>query len=453
MDRSTEALATYASELRLQDIPKDVLHAAKCKLIDTLGCAMGGYDTDLGRTTRAMAAFTTGRPPARVLGSQAETTPQMAAFANGTMVHALDFNDVYLSQSTCHPSDALSGILAVADAERADGASVLLASILSYEVSCNFADVLPREQGIDNTFYCLVGSAVASARLMALPFPQLLHAISLAVVGNVSLEQTRTGALSMWKNAAGANAARNAVFAAEAARAGITGPDAPIEGKWGLWNILGQPFEWAPFGGTGSPFRIAATNLKRFPAVAHAQSPITAALQLREQIRIDDIESIAIDSYWVARRFEDPASALWKPSTHEVAGNSIPWLVAVALIDGDITQESFGPTRLCDARVRGLIAKTTIREVAEFNALYPREWPCRIELTLRSGQKTVAETRFFKGHASSPLSDAEVEAKFRQLAAPVLPEVNIRNILATVWDLEALDDVRVLLQLFAAGRQ
>jgi 2-methylcitrate dehydratase len=452
MDKSTQALATYASNLTFEDIPQDVLHSAKCALIDALGCAMGGYKTDLCTISRAMAGTSVGSPAARILGSQILTTPQMAAFANGTMVHALDFNDVYMSKSTCHPSDALSGILATADALGASGKSLLVAAILSYEVSCNFADVIPREQGIDNTFYCLVGSALASAKLMGLSFEQMLNTIALAVVPNVALEQTRTGALSMWKNGAGGNAARNAVFAAEAARAGITGPDQPIEGKWGLWNNLGLRFEWAPFGGSGTAYRMSQTSLKRYPAVAHAQSPITAALELREKLRLEDIESIAIDSYWVAKRFEDPHSPLWNPTTHEAAGSSIPFLVAVAISDGEVTEASFSSERLCDARLKALVRKTTIRENPLFNALYPDEWPCRIEITLKSGKKEVAETRYFKGHFKRPLSDAEVESKFRQLASPVLSESNIQQILCTLWELQTIDDIGTVLQLFATVR-
>jgi 2-methylcitrate dehydratase len=453
MDKSTVVLASYARDLRFEEIPPEVLHNAKAKLIDALGCAMGGYPSRLCTITRAMAGACTGSPAARVLGSQAATTPSMAAFANGTMVHAQDFNDVYMSQSTCHPSDALSGVLATADALGASGKSLLLASILSYEVSCNFADGIPREQGLDNTFYCLVGSALASARLMGLSYEQLQHTLALAIVPNLSLEQTRTGALSMWKNCAGANAARNAVFAAEAARAGVTGPDAPIEGKWGLWNMLGRKFEWAPFGGNSTPYRITQTHLKRYPAVAHAQSPITAALQLREELRAEDIEAIAIESYWVAKRFEDAQSPLWNPVSHETAGNSIPYLVAAALVDGDITEGTFSAERLADPRLKALLKKTIIGENNAFNALYPNEWPCRIEITLKSGDKRVAETRFFKGHISAPLTDAEVEAKFRHLAAPVLAESDIQNILWSLWTLESVEDIRTFLRLFSARRE
>lgn len=450
MDKSTETLAAYAGGLRFADLPPEVLESAKAKLIDTLGCAMGGYNTPLCTITRAMAQSTGGNPPARVLGTQVPTSPGMAAFVNGTMVHALDFNDVYMSQSTCHPSDALSGVLATADALGASGAALLAAAVLSYEVSCNFADALPREQGLDNTFYCLVGSALASACLMGLDHAQLLNTVSLAVIPNLSLEQTRTGALSMWKNCAGANAARNAVFAAEAARAGLTGPDAPIEGKWGLWHMVGCKFEWAPFGGAGVPYRIAQANLKRYPAVAHAQSPITAALMLREEVKVEEIEAIAIESYWVAKRFEDPRSPLWNPASHETAGNSIPYLVAATLIDGDVTEESFAAERLADPRIKALIGKTSIREIEAFNALYPREWPCRIEVTLKSGEKKVAETRYFKGHNQRPLSRADVEAKFRQLSVPVLGEAAAGEILARLWKLEEVGDVREVLRLFAA---
>lgn len=449
MDKSTEALARYASELQYENIPAEILHDAKRKLIDTLGCAMGAYNAELCHATRVLAKGTVGNPPARLLGSQEYTTPQLAAFVNGTMVRALDFNDAYLAKASCHPSDAVSGIVATADAVGATGRGLLTATVLSYEVSCNFADVLLREQGIDNPFYCLVGGALASAKLMNLDFAQIANTVAFAVVPNLTLEETRAGELSMWKGCAGANAARNAVFAAEAARAGITGPDQPIEGKWGLWHMIGVKFQWAPFGGKGGDWRIAQTHLKAYPAVAHAQSPITAALQLYGKVKVEDIVSIAIDSYWVAKRFDDRNSPLWRPTTSETADHSIPYMVAAALIDGDVTAATFSAERLHDPKILALMQTMTVREDPAFTAAYPAEWPCRIEVKTKSGEVKTVETRYFKGHNKSPMSDAEIEAKFRRLTAGLLTDAQITEILERLWKLEAVSDIRDILKLFA----
>ncbi len=166
-------------------------------------------------------------------------------------------------------------------------------------------------------------------------------------------------------------------------------------------------------------------------------------------MRAEEVAAIAIDTYWVAKRFEDPASPLWSPTTHETAGNSIPYLVAAALVDGDVTEQSFDAGRLADPRLKELVKKTSIRESTAFNDLYPREWPCRIEITLKSGAIKMAETRYFKGHNKSPLSDAEAETKFRQLASPVLGKADIEKILASLWKLEEVGDIRTVLRWFA----
>lgn len=452
MDKSVDAVSRYATEMRFEDLPAEVVHGAKRTLIDTLGCAVSGFDGEPSRIARAIARRCVGNPPARILGTQELSTPEHAAFANGTMVRFQDQNNGYLATSSCHPSDTVSAVLAIADATHADGRSVILATAVAYEVCCNFADVLPREQGVDNVYYCLVGSAVASGKILGLTPVQMGHAVALALVPNLTLEQTRAGELSMWKGCAGANAARNGVFAAQLAQQGMTGPEEAIEGKWGLWHAIGRRFAWAPFGGRGGPFRITQVYVKSYPAVGHAQSPITAAFELYGQVDIEAIESLAIDTYWVANRYVDRGSPLWHPATRETADHSIPYMVAAALIDGDFTVASFRQQLIDDPRLHRLMGKMSVRETAEFTAAYPVEMPCRIEITTKAGQRKVAYTRHAKGHRKNPLSDAELEARFRQLAGELLDSRQTAAILAKLWRLDEIGDVGELLQLFAVSR-
>jgi 2-methylcitrate dehydratase len=276
------------------------------------------------------------------------------------------------------------------------------------------------------------------------------NAIALAIIPNMALEQTRTGELSMWKGCAAANAARNGVFAAQLAKEGLTGPAQAIEGKWGLWHPLGK-FQWQPFGGHDVPFRITGTHIKYFPAVVHAQTPVTVALELHGQARPEEIEAIAIDTYWVAERYVDRGNALWHPGTRETADHSIPYCVVAALLDGAVAEETFSAKRIRDPRIAALLGRTTMRENPAFTRAHPGEWPCRIELTLRGGKKRVAEAPYFKGHARRPLSDAEIEGKFRALAEPLLERRAADAVLAAAWRLEKLADVGDLLKLLRFG--
>ena len=304
-----------------------------------------------------------------------------------------------------------------------------------------------RDQGWDHTVFGVVASAVGAAKVHGLSREKMGNAIALALVPNMALEQTRTGELAMWKGCAAANASRNGVFAAQLAREGLTGPGQAIEGKWGLWRVVGK-FQWQPFGGRGGPYRVTETHIKYFPAVIHAQTPITVALDLHGKIPPDDIEALAIETYWIAERYVDRGNALWRPATRETADHSIPYCVIAALLDGGITEASFTDARIRGSQVRHLLERTTMRENPAFTKSHPDEWRCRIELTGPGGKKRAAESRYFKGHARQPLSDGELEQKFEALARKVLPPGRIRRILRKSWSLEALPDAGELLALF-----
>ena len=447
MDRMIEQLAGYAAELSYVDLPAEAVQECKLRLIDTLGCLVAAFDAPPSVIARAVARRAFGAPPARILGTQESSTVELAAFANGTMLRYLDFNDAYFGKSSGHPSDNFAAVLAMADALHGDGRLVITASVLAYEVFCNFDEVVPRELGWDYTIYGVIASAVAAGKVLGLDREAMGNAIALAAVANLTLDETRRGELAMWKGCAAANAARNGIFAAQLAAEGMTGPELAIEGKWGLSHPLGR-FEWAPFGGRGAPFRVTQTHLKYYPAVVHAQTPITAALDLHGALAPQEIESIAIESYWVANRYTDRASPLWRPGTRETADHSLPYCVVAAILDGDITAESFAERRVRDPVIAGLLERTTITENPEFTRLHPTEWPCRIVVTGRNGVRKVAEARHFKGHAKRPLTEAEVEHKFRALTRTRLTHDEADAILARALRLEQLADIGELLSLF-----
>jgi 2-methylcitrate dehydratase len=448
MDSHIYALARYASALRYEDLFPDVIHECKRRLIDTLGCLAGAYHAQPAVIARALARRVKSDNPARIIGSLEPSTPEMAAFANGVALRYLDYNDAYFALSSGHPSDTIAAVLAQADAQHAAGRDVITAITLAYEAFCNCSESLPRESGWDYAVYSVLASAVGVGHLLGLSEAAMRQAISLAIVPNMALEETRRGELSMWKGCAAANAARNGVFAAQLAAEGLTGPDYAIEGRWGMQFAVGK-FDWQPFGGTSGPrvpYKVTQTHLKCYPAVVHAQTPIAAALQLHKEMSGAQIQSVAIESYWVANRYTDRASPLWRPATRETADHSLPYIVAAALLDGDISEHSFSLERIADPQLQALLAHTTLTERPEYTARHPGAWPCRITVTLTSGAIRTAEVQYFRGHAKNPLSDADIEQKFRSLAAPVMDAARIEAVFNKCWQLERLADIGELLQ-------
>jgi len=340
-------------------------------------------------------------------------------------------------------------VLAVAEMLGTTGKDLLLALIISYELQCRFVDSVPfNDNGWDQPVPGVMACALACGRLLELSRAAMHEALALAIIPNLCTYQARAGELSMWKGCAAGNAARNGIFAAQLAQHGLTGPDEAIEGRWGLQHALGR-FAWAPFGGRGGPFRLTQTHLKYFPAVVHSQSPITAAIELHAQVKPEDIKAVVVDTYWVAKRYTDRASPLWHPGTRETADHSLPYIIAAALIDGTISAASFSDERLRDRRIADLLEKMSLREKPEYTRAHPSSWPCRIEITTHAGERKAASVEYFKGHAKNPMSDAEVETKFRDLTAPFMKPARVDAILAKLWMLEQLADIGEVIELLA----
>ena len=220
MDRTTELLSSYASDLTYQDLGPDVVHQVKRTLIDTIGCAIGGFHSEPARIARDLAGNITSVVPSRILGTNDHSSADMAGFANGVMVRYLDCNDSYFSLGSGHPSDVIPA--ALAGPPGADGPALITAIALAYEVFCRLSDkVVASELGWDQGIFSVIAAACAAGKTLDLDREQMGHAISLAVLPNLPLGATRVGELSMWKGCAAASATRAGIFAAQLAHSRV----------------------------------------------------------------------------------------------------------------------------------------------------------------------------------------------------------------------------------------
>ena len=445
MDQTTEFLSAYACGLSYEDLDPPTIHQIKRTVVDTLGCAMGGYLSEPAKIARRLAGTVESRYlPSRILGTEDHSSMDLAGFANGVMVRYLDCNDSYFSPGGGHPSDMIPAALAAGQTLGADGQDLITAIALAYEVFCRISDQVP-ESGWDQGIFSVIGAACAAGKIMGLDQEQMAHAISLAAVPNIPLRVTRMGELSMWKGCAAAAATRSGIFAAQLAEQGMNGPFEPFEGRKGLWeSALGREIKLDRFGGGDEPFRITQNTFKFFPSQIHTQNPIGLAVELHSRVNVADIKSIHIKSYHSAVSSASTEPEKWDPKTRETADHSIPFLVAVALRDGSVSPATFTNEKIADPAVRPLLAKMTIEEDPGFTAKYPAEYNCRIEVTTTAGEKLVAEGPYPKGHRNNALDDGEVSAKFRGLAVPTVTEQQCDEALGLVWsleDLSGLDDV------------
>jgi 2-methylcitrate dehydratase len=436
MDATTEYLSDYACRLTYEDLSVEAVHQVKRTLVDTLGCGIGAFDSEPPSIARRMASRVQGNPPARILGTSQETSTDLAAFANTVLIRYLDCNDAYAARGTGHPSDMISGVLAAGGGHRANGRVVITAIAAAYEVFCRLADEVPLK-GWDQGIFAAIGATCGTGMLLGLDRKAMGNAISIAITTGVPLGVTRIGELSMWKGCATAAAVRIGVFAAELAAEGMTGPGEPFHGRNGLWQHLGvETPKWEGFGGGAKPFRITATSFKAYPSVIHTQGPIGLVLELRQQVAPAEIDSVHVATYGEAVRRTATEAEKWNPETRETADHSIPYLVAAAFQDGDVTPATFARSRIQDPALRQLIKKLTVVEEPEFTRRYPAESCTRIEVTTTDGRRVAAQTSHPKGHYRNPLTDGEVEGKFRGLASGVLGAEGCDRVLREVWNLE-----------------
>jgi 2-methylcitrate dehydratase len=442
-------LAEYASQLRFEDLPAPVVHEAKRRFIDSFATAVGAMDGDAYPIARRCAQRVLSDPGAGLLGGGRSNT-EWATFVNGLLIRYLDYNDTYLSLEPAHPSDNLAPVLAVGEMAGSDGRELITAAVLAYEIQCRLCDAASlRQSGWDHVTYGAISSAMAACKLLRLDPAKTTHAIGMAGVANTALRQTRAGELSMWKGCAFANAARNGVFAALLATEGMTGPAPIFEGEVGFMKLLTGSFELAPMGGGGRPFMITETYIKFWPAEYHSQSAIDAALQLRPEVAdVRQVKAIDIHTFNAAVDIIGKDPEKWRPRTRETADHSLPYCTAVALADGDVTLAQFEPSRFSDPALLDLVAKVKVHRDVELNKRYPAGIPNRVTVTMADGRKLVREVEFPRGHARNPMTDAEVEHKFRTLVEPRYGKERASRVLSTCWELEKLKKAGELVRLF-----
>lgn len=454
MPTLAETMSAYAATLQYEDLPPQVVHQAKRMIVDTIGCALGGYDSEPSRIAREYADTVTSTQPATVLCSGRQTSPELAVFANGVMIRFLDYNDGYIGREAGHPSDSIAALISAAEIGGANGRDMIVATAIIYEIFCRMCDIVNfKPMGFDHTTIGAMASVLAAARLMGLTQAQITTALNLTVTSNVTLYQTRIGNVSMWKGCAYANASRNAMFYAQMAARGVTGPSPVFEGRGGYFvAVTRQPFELAPFGGNGQPFKLMDCLIKRFPLGQYSQSVVQAALEARERVKdLGEVAEIHVRTLHTAIEMMAGDPDKWKPHNRETADHSMPYTAGVALKYGALDLKYFDDPYLHDPELLELVGRIKCSVSAEANSREPEAMLCDLDLIFTDGRREAIRVEYHRGHPKNPMSDAEIEEKFRTLAGDQMPRAQTDKLLDCMWNLEKLTDVRELIALTQVG--
>jgi 2-methylcitrate dehydratase len=450
-------LANFACTLRYEDLSEAVVHEVKRRVIDSIGCALGAWNEEPCVIARRVASEFSAKNGATIIGTKHQAPPDWAAFATGCCIRYFDYNDTYLSKEPAHPSDNIAAALAVAESVGANGRELITAIALAYEVQCRLCDAASiRARGWDHVTYGAFSTALAAAKLMKLDAEKTRHAVNIAGVACAAMRQARVGELSHWKGVAFANAARHGVYSALLARAGMTGPAPIFEGQMGFEKELGVSLgnvgevfanKAEAMAGEGPASMILKTSIKFWPAEYHSQSAIEAALFLRNQIEdLATVKAMVIESHDASVDIIGSEPEKWKPQSRETADHSLPYITAVALIDGEVTDKQFEPARFTEPGIVKFLENVKVKRNDELSALYAEAVANIVHVELTDGRTLTKRVDYPLGNAKNRLKDSELEGKFRALVEPSLGEKDAQAIVDLVWKLDEAKNVDQLMQ-------
>jgi 2-methylcitrate dehydratase len=445
-----ERMAEFVERVRFEALGPHTCQQLKMSILDSLGCAIGALASEPTRMIRAYIDEFGNHGHCTLIGGGVGDIDR-AALYNSALIRYLDFNDSYLAKGeTCHPSDNLGAILAAGEWAESTGRDLMTALAIAYQIQCRLSELVPvRARGFDHTVQGEYAVTAGISKVLGLSSVQTANAIAISGTAFNALRVTRTGKLSHWKAVAYPNLAACCTRVALLARQGITGPLEAIEGEKGLMDAITGFFEvsWD----SQDLGYVGRTILKKYNAEIHSQTAIEAVLTLRQryQFTFKDIERVKVEIFDVAYNIigggeEGDKSVV---STKEQADHSLPYVVAVALIDGQVMPEQYKPERIQREDVQKLLRAVSVEPRPSFSKRFPKEMPCRVEINLKDGRVIEQETSDYEGFFTRPMSWEMAVQKFNKLAAPDTTEGQRAAIAEAVANLEQVSVRELMKQL------
>jgi len=445
-------IAEYVFHFNFQDLPEDAIHQTKRVVLDTLGCAIGGYDSE-SRFSIEEYIKESGHPEeATVFGSGLKTSCLNATLANGAMVRYLDYNDTaFIIQGETyrtgyHPSEVIPPILALAERHHLSGRDAITAIVVGYDLSLSFLEgvVGPgmEKRGWNGDTRGAYIMPFVAGKLLGLNETQIENAVGIAgschavlgILDNQAEEYTMT------KNIRFPTMSYAGIMAAMLAQKGFTGPTTIIEGHDGfVETIMGGDYDLSKIVPLKGKFAIRETCIKSIIADFSSHGHLTATLNLvrEHDIKPEDVAEIRITtSKRCAEHTGDPVKKY--PKNKETADHSSYYLTAIAIIDREIGPDQFTPEKYNDPKVRELIDKV----VLQGDPMLDKFRPAGIsEIITKQGKKYCLRVDYPRGHARNPMTDEEVVEKFKSMASRYMSEDHMEQIIDTVFSLDKLDDI------------
>src|SRR5580658_7365937 len=452
MTTQVEALAKYAARAGFADLSQESRRQLPIHILDSLGCCIAALGAGPVQACREQVAEFGGTGPSPLIGG-GQANPIYAAFWHTALVRYVDFMDNFLAQTeTCHTADNFGVALTIAEYVGGSGKDLMLGVALGYTVQSRFVDHADfMTSGFDHTSQLAFSHNAAAGRLMGLSEQQIAHAIAMAAASDASFAVIRAKPLSQWKGLASAQSALGAMNTLFLARRGVEGPLRVVEGPLGIDHLLRMKIniDWDKQGYEG----IVESTIKKYNSMIHTQSAVHCMVELAKQNKIDPSKIVSIEAEVFQLAYDFAGGGLYGTDrviqTKEQADHSLPYLLAVALLDGDVQPAQFKPDRIAKPDVQALLKKVSVRANHEYTEEYPEKMPAKITVRLQDGKVIEHEVQDYPGLASHPFTWEDSVEKFDRLVAGRIDKGLSRDIKDAVRSLESIQ-VRDLMNLLGS---
>jgi 2-methylcitrate dehydratase len=453
----TAPISQFAANLKFEDLSQDAVYQAKRFLLDSLGCALGGFQQHDVTLALEVLDEIAGRGACTIIGTGKKVDAVSASLANALMIRCQDYNDIYWKQDPSHPSDIFPAAIAGCERSGSNGQELIVGLVLGHEFECRFCEAaFPgiRERGWHHATLTAFVSPIVAGRAIKLGWEQIQHAIGISASRQATLGAVTAGKLTMMKNTVDPMATQSGMLAALLAEQGYTGPEHVVDGKEGLTHCFGP--EWklnVLTDGLGESWRITQCGMKFFPTEALTHAPISATLDLVHENNLtpEQVEKITIRSLArAADILSDPSK--YDPHTKETADHSLPYVIAAAIVDRQVTPAQFTNQKIRDPQIRAQLEKVVVVADAEIEKVFPALQRVVVTIRTTDGKEFTKQLDYPKGDPRNPLTDHEIEEKFAALAGPIMSKAAQKKIIKTVWELEKLESVSELMKLLRAKK-
>ena len=447
-------MSRWATGLEFDHLTDDAVREAKRYLLDSLGCALGGYQQHDVKIALEVLEEHGGEGPATVIGTGKSMDPVSASLLNALMVRVMDYNDIYWQQDPSHPSDIIPAAMACGERTGKGGRDLIVGIVLGHEFEMRLCEAaIPgiRERGWHHATLTAFVSPMVAAKLLDLDWEKMQHAIGISGSRMATLGAVTAGKLTMMKNTVDPMATQSGVLAALMAEKGYSGPEHVIDGKEGLVQCMGPEWKLEILEeGLGDGYRITQCGMKAFPTEALTHAPISCTLDIIKEndLAPEEVEKVHIRS--LARAADilaDPSK--YDPRTKETADHSLPYVIAAAVADRQVTPLQFTDEKIMDPRIRAQLEKVEVVADPEIEALFPELQRVIVKVVTTDGRELTKQIDYPKGDPRNPLTDQEIEEKFDALAEPVMSAERRQQLKEAVWNLESQDSITELMKLTA----